>query len=99
MATVPTSLNLTMPIELHGLVPFAGFTLAAGRALLLVASVEPVADDNNQMLETALAKVLEQVPDGVDLGAVDAPRMLVGGNNAQGDRFVWDVAVTAPATG
>jgi hypothetical protein len=79
------------------LAPFDGFTLADGRAVLLIASQEPVTNEVNQMLGAALTQGLGQAPAG-DLAAAGAPRMLVVGDGPGGaGRLVWDIAVPRPA--
>jgi hypothetical protein len=81
-------------IELRGLRPFDGFTLRDGRVLLLVASVDAVLDEQNQMVDAAISEAVRRMSEqGVDLSGDRALRMLVIGNNAEGDRFVWDGAV------
>jgi hypothetical protein len=84
-------------IELHGLRPFDGLVLADGRVLLLVHSVEPIPDEVNQNVDHALAAAIRQVPEGV-LNAAETPRALLAGNNDQGDRHVWDVAIRREAS-
>lgn len=81
-------------IELRELRPFDGFTLRDGRVLLLVASVDAVLDEQNQMVDAAISEAVRRMSEqGVDLSGDRALRMLVIGNNAEGDRFVWDGAV------
>jgi hypothetical protein len=84
-------------IALTGSIPLGGVTLVDGRALLLVVSVDRVTDEHDQMIETALTEAMRLAREqGVDLAAAVNPRAALSGNNAQGDRFVWDVAVPAP---
>jgi hypothetical protein len=51
----------------------------------------------NQSVDDALAAAIQQAPEGV-LDAAEAPRALLAGNNAQGDRHVWDVAIRRGAS-
>jgi hypothetical protein len=81
-------------IALHGLLPVDGFTLADGRAVLLITSVDAVLAEQNQMVDAAMSEGVRQMRErGVDLSTVGSPRMLASGHDADGNRFVWDVAV------
>jgi hypothetical protein len=76
------------------MVPLGGFTLADGSALLLLVSVEPLSDEQDQSVDALIAATVEAAKEnGVDLAATANPRMAVGGFNAEGHRFVWDVAL------
>jgi hypothetical protein len=81
---------------LKGARPFAGFTLADGRVLLLLLSVEPIADEANQMLDGIIAEFLKQAPNELDLGPQRAVRMALHGHRDEGDRAVWDAALRRP---
>ena len=82
-------------VTLQGLLPVDGFTLADGRVVLLVTSVEAVLPEHNQMVDGAMSEGLRKMREqGVDPSTAGSPRMLVGGHNAEGDRFVWDAAVS-----
>jgi hypothetical protein len=83
-------------VTLHGMVPFAGFTLAGGRVLLLIFTHEALTDEQNRMVDGAIAKAIRMAP-ADKLNAADNPRGLLIGNNDDGDRGVWDCAI--PVTG
>jgi hypothetical protein len=83
-------------IELQDAVPFAGFTLSDGRAVLLIASRQPVTDAQNQMIEDAVAEALARAPAHVDLRAAPAPRMSAHGDDVDGVKRVWDIALRLP---
>jgi hypothetical protein len=83
-------------IELQDAVPFAGFTLSDGRAVLLFASRQPVTDAQNQMIEDAVAKVLARKPAHVHLRAEEGLRMSAFGNDLEGGKQVWDIALRLP---
>jgi hypothetical protein len=88
-------------VEMKRSVPVAGFALADGQVVLLVASHEPVTDEVNHVIEDALAKVIESAPGGADkarilLQAAGSPRMIVWVDGPDGDKKAWDVAVEVP---
>jgi hypothetical protein len=86
--------------ETTGMVPLGGLTLADGSALLLLVSVEPLSDEQDQEIDGLIAATVEAVKEhGVDLAATGNPRMALGGFNAEGHRFVWDVALPKNAPG
>jgi hypothetical protein len=90
-------------VEMKGSIPVAGFALADGQVVLLVASRHLVTDEQNRMIEDALAKVIELAPGGADqvrilLQAADLLRMLLWGNGPDGERKAWDVAVEPSAS-
>jgi len=76
-------------MALHGSAPFAGFTLPDGRVVLLVASVDAVLDEQNQMVDAGISKVLCQARErGIDLSADQAPRANVVGHHAEGNKVI-----------
>jgi hypothetical protein len=79
-------------VTLHGMIPFAGFTLADGRVVLLIFYHEALRDEQNRMVDEAIATTIQQAPSD-KLNAAGAPRALLMGNNAEGDRVVWDCAI------
>ncbi|ORW86900.1 hypothetical protein AWB92_24760 [Mycobacterium sp. IEC1808] len=82
------------PIGLTNLMPVAGYGLVGGLAMLLFASVDPVTDENNQTIATALTEAIGRARvRGVDLTSAVALRAALGANNSDGERSVWDVAV------
>jgi len=92
----------SMFVEVKGAVPVPGFTLADGQVVLLVVSRDVVTDEQNRMIEDALAKGIESAPGGADQARIllqnaDSPRMLAWGNGPDGERKAWDVAVEPPA--
>jgi hypothetical protein len=86
-------------VELKGpSFPFAGFSLADRRVVLLVVSRDLVTDAVNHMIEDALGKVIESAPGGANqvrmlLQGAGVHRGLVWANGPDGDRQAWDVAV------
>lgn len=81
-------------IELSNVRPVAGYSLVNGQAMLLLASVDPVTDEDNQTVDNAVAQMIQQLRDqGIDLSSAGALRAAIGGNNPEGERQVWDVAV------
>jgi hypothetical protein len=80
--------------ETPKMVPLGGLILADGSALLLLASVEPMADEQDQEIDGLIAKTVEAMKDsGIDPAAIANPRMAVAGFSADDHRFVWDVAL------
>ncbi len=86
-------------VELSNVEPVAGFALVGEQVLLLLKSVDPVSEANNETIRKALAQMFRMVrARGVDLASAVALRAAVGGNNTDGERLVWDVAVPGPYT-
>ncbi|GKT31953.1 hypothetical protein ADUPG1_006259, partial [Aduncisulcus paluster] len=72
-----------------------GFTLIDGRAVILGVTVELITDEHNQTIADALAKATELAKQGgVNLSTVEAARAALSCVSDEGDRSVWDVAVT-----
>lgn len=80
--------------ELTGLAPVAGYSLVDRRAVLLFWAVEPLSDELNATVEGYVATgVKVATENGIDLESRAAPRMALGGNDGDGNRIVWDVAL------
>lgn len=80
--------------ELTGLVPVAGYALVDRRAVLLFLAVTPLSDELNATVEGYIAASVKVATDnGVDLESRVAPRIALGGNDDDGNRVVWDVAL------
>jgi hypothetical protein len=87
------------PITLTNVKPAAGFALVGGLAMLLLASVDPLTDENDQTITDAIAQAIQLAhARGIDLASAVAPRAAIGGNNSDGERFVWDVAIPRQST-
>lgn len=83
-------------MELKRMLPVPVFSLVDGRVVVLVCSMAPVDDVQEEMAAKAHDRILEMAAArGMDVRAMAAPRAAVSGNNSHGDRFVWDIAVTA----
>jgi hypothetical protein len=82
-------------VELSNVEPVGGFALVGGRVLLLLVSVDPVTDEDNQTIADAINQAFGLArARGIDLGsAVASRRAALGGNNLEGERWVWDVAL------
>jgi len=78
--------------------PFGGFTLFDGRVVLLVAGIERVTDEHNELIENSLAQLKRLAAEnGVDLAAAGDVRGAISGNNSEGERLAWDVALPRPS--
>lgn len=78
-----------LPFALSGRVPFAGFSLADGRAVLLVVGMEDIPPETNESLDSVIRSVSERA----EVSTAAMPRMLIHGSNEHG-RFAWDVALS-----
>jgi hypothetical protein len=81
-----------MEVTLRGLPPFAGLQLADGRVLLLVASIDPLSDKDDKVVDDAVTQVLTQVTDE-KLDGAQGPRLFIACDNERGDRIVFDCAI------
>jgi hypothetical protein len=77
-----------VPMTLVHMAPFAAFSLADGRAVLLLVTFEDIPPTLNEQVDSAIRAVTEQI----DFAVTKAPRMLIHGNNEHG-RVAWDVAL------
>lgn len=77
-----------------GQLPLGGITLADGRALLLLVTVQPVIEEQDQSVDAAIRATVEaSAKAGLDLAKTSAPRMALFGHSEDGHRSVWDVAI------
>jgi hypothetical protein len=79
--------------DVKGVRPLYAFTLAGGRAVLLLASIQPVSTED----EAQLVSLLQAVADHPKVASARAPRLTASVMDAEtGDRAVWDVAIPKP---
>ena len=82
-------------IDQPGLVPFAGFTLENGQAVLLVAALRPLEEHDPTVIEAARNIVIDKARIAGEDMTSDSRRAIIGTDNGDGDKLVWDVAIPA----
>lgn len=80
-------------IETKNLLPFTGFTLADGRAVLFTLSHVPTPAETANEVDNIIAQAVAAAPLGTSF---DQPniRLMTYGNAPDGTRTVWDIAVS-----
>ncbi|MGA7051385.1 MAG: hypothetical protein WBZ37_08925, partial [Mycobacterium sp.] len=74
--------------------PFNGFTLHDGSAVILACAYESQTDALNQVCDNAIATgVAEAATKGIDLRTMASPRIFVFGQFDDATRCVWDLAL------
>jgi hypothetical protein len=80
-------------IDQPGLVPFAGFTLENGQAVLLIAALRPLHEHHSAVIANALNIVVDKARKAGEDMTKDNRRAIIGTDNADGDKLVWDMAI------
>ncbi|APE17768.1 hypothetical protein BOH72_23400 [Mycobacterium sp. WY10] len=83
-------------VQMEGMVPIGGFTLADGRAVLVFYSLQVASAETHAQIDAVKQQITEQWS-GVT-PAPSAPRIAIHGNNEHG-RFSWDIAIRLPVDG
>ncbi|MFE3100371.1 hypothetical protein [Nocardia tengchongensis] len=79
-------------VHLPGAFPFDGYTLADGRVVLVLMQRREFTEEANAGLRDTQREWISR--SDVDWETVASPRMVMSGSDDQGNRFVWDAAVT-----
>jgi hypothetical protein len=84
-------------IQLYRTFPIDGFNLSSGESVLILVGVTEIDAAGYEWLENQRARVLSEVAwDSIDLSRTDSLRATLFGQDTEGHRMAWDLAVSPP---